>query len=194
MDNTKSLIERAKEFATMAHEGQFRLGKKKEPFIAHPALVASLVCLSEGRIVAQIAAAWLHDVVEDASNGDRVGMHKTIRKLFGKTVAEIVDGLTDPPEFEGLPLLERKALQAERVATKSAGVKRVKLADQIANVTSLATDPPIKWSLEERRNYLDGARLVAEQCAGISLFLDNTWTRAYAKTEEALEKRRLTGE
>ncbi len=176
------LVAKASKFAHHAHEGQFRKNKAASPFIIHPKEVAGLVSFSGGS-VEEVAAAWLHDTVEDTS----VTLSQ-IKTLFGARVAEIVDGLTDPPEFKGLPLVERKSLQAERVKGKDASVKRVKLADQIANVRSVATDPPVSWDLDKCLEYVAGADLIADQCAGVSILLDNRWTRVHLMATRSLSK------
>lgn len=170
------IVARASTFARHVHKEQFRENKARRPLVAHLEEVASLVSWSGGS-VEEIAAAWLHDVVEDTPV--TIGRIKT---LFGARIAEIVDGLTDPLEFKSLPLARRKALQAERVKGKDKSVKRVKLADQLSNVLSVLTDPPVGWDQDKRRAYIAGARLIADQCAGVSILLDNKWSRLYLVT------------
>ena len=58
------LISRAERFARVRHEAQFRKGKAKEPYTNHLVEVAALVERWSGSESA-IAAAWLHDTVED---------------------------------------------------------------------------------------------------------------------------------
>ena len=58
------LISRAERFARVRHEGQFRKGKAKEPYTNHLVEVAALVERWSGS-ESSIAAAWLHDTVED---------------------------------------------------------------------------------------------------------------------------------
>ena len=60
------LISRAERFARVRHEGQFRKGKAKEPYTNHLVEVAALVERWSGSESA-IAAAWLHDTVEDST-------------------------------------------------------------------------------------------------------------------------------
>ena len=167
-----ALVTRAREFADFVHFDQRRENKARQPFIVHPTEVVDLV-LNSGGSEKEVVAAWLHDSIEDTPT--TLGL---IKFLFDQEVADIVDGLTDPPEFKGLPLLERKSRQAERVKPKSNSIKRVKLADQISNVRSVATDPPIDWNVEKCRQYIDGAKLIAEQCVGISPFVEGGFGRA----------------
>jgi hypothetical protein len=81
-----SLIERAAALAEAAHSGQ--VDKAGVPYIGHPARVAALVATRGGSDEA-IAAAWLHDVVEDTTV-----ILASIRYGFGDTVADLVDALT----------------------------------------------------------------------------------------------------
>jgi GTP pyrophosphokinase len=84
----KKLIRHAFEVALDAHKDQRR--KSGEAYIFHPLAVATIVASEIGLDATSIAAALLHDVVED-------NLHYTINdieRLFGKTVARIVDGLT----------------------------------------------------------------------------------------------------
>ena len=84
----KKLIRHAFEVALDAHKDQRR--KSGEAYIFHPLAVATIVASEIGLDASCIAAALLHDVVEDNA-------HYTlsdIERLFGKTVARIVDGLT----------------------------------------------------------------------------------------------------
>lgn len=167
------LIEQAKAFALNAHKGQTRLNKDKTPLATHLEEVVSLVEWSGGSEV-EIAAAWLHDVVEDTK--------KTIVDIyenFGGEVVSIVHGLTDPPEFNGMHTLERKTAQARRVAGESDSVKRVKLADQISNVRSVAVDPPVHWDAQKCLDYTEGARKIVFECCEVSEMLFAKFSEAY---------------
>lgn len=171
--SSEGLVERARSFAEGVHIEQIRKNKAQEPFINHPHEAAELVWQSGGS-EAEIAGAWLHDSVEDTPT-----TLAEIVACFGEDVGAIVDGMTDPPDFQDLPMLERKTRQALRVISKSASVKRVKLADQISNVRSVAADPPVKWNSQKCAEYIEGARRVAEQCRGVSEFLDQEFAVAY---------------
>lgn len=182
-----ALVERAKAFATEAHKGQTRFNKAKTPLAIHLEVVTSLVEWSGGSEV-EIAAAWLHDVVEDTS----VTLAE-VAANFGTEVAAIVDGLTDPPKFSALYTLERKAAQARRVSDESDSVKRVKLADQISNVRSVADDPPVHWDAQKCLDYINGAEMIAWECKDTSGRLFGLFCRAHAdalvhiRTEERAE-------
>lgn len=168
-----NLVDRAKAFALEAHKGQRRFNIAKTPMAVHIGEVASLVQLSGGS-EEEIAAAWLHDVVEDTS----VTLAE-VAANFGASVAAIVDGLTDPPEFGGLHTRERKAAQAQRVSGESDSVKRVKMADQISNVRSVAVDPPVKWNAQKCLDYTEGARQIVFECCEVSETLFGKFGEAY---------------
>ncbi|MGK0254102.1 MAG: guanosine-3',5'-bis(diphosphate) 3'-pyrophosphohydrolase [Mariniflexile sp.] len=87
-DDDKKLIRKAFGVALDGHKNQRR--KSGEAYIFHPIAVAKIVAQEIGLDATSIAAALLHDVVEDSPDYSI----KEIENLFGKTVATIVDGLT----------------------------------------------------------------------------------------------------
>src|SRR3989344_1673135 len=181
----EDVIARAERLATRAHEGQFRRNVAHYPYITHPRAVAALVARSGGN-AEEIASAWLHDVVEDTP----VTIDE-IRQEFGDTIAHIVDGLTDPPHFEGKPIALRKGWQAERVAKKSESVKRVKLADQLNNIQFVGFDPPTHFSVTDQLDYVEGALAIAKNCAGVSVPLDTLFEEAYQRSVATIKRRQL---
>ena len=84
----KKLIRKAFDVAVDAHSDQRR--KSGEAYIFHPIAVAKIVASKIGLDATSIAAALLHDVVEDCP---RYSIND-IQQLFGETVARIVNGLT----------------------------------------------------------------------------------------------------
>ena len=70
-------------------------------------------------------------------------------------------------------------MQAERIKDKSREVKHVKIGDQAANVYAIAFRPPIGWSTSERLDYVEGAKLIADECRGVSDFLDQKFEETY---------------
>lgn len=84
----KKLIRKAFEVALDAHSNQRR--KSGEAYIFHPIAVAKIVASEIGLDANSIAAALLHDVVEDCARYTI----DDIQQLFGETVARIVNGLT----------------------------------------------------------------------------------------------------
>ena len=86
-DDDKKLIRAAFEVALDAHKEQRR--KSGEAYIFHPIAVAKIVASEIGLDATSIASALLHDVVEDSEY-----TLDDIDRMFGETVARIVDGLT----------------------------------------------------------------------------------------------------
>lgn len=131
------LIERARVYATAAHAG---IGQKrkytKEPYIVHPTRVAATVA-RVGGTPEMIAAAYLHDVVEDT----HVEMDD-IRAEFGNKVADLVDWLTDISKPEDGNRKTRKAMDAAHTAQAPAEAQTIKLADIIDNTFSIEEYDP----------------------------------------------------
>ncbi len=86
-DDDKKLIRSAFDVAVDAHKDQRR--KSGEAYIFHPIAVAKIVASEIGLDAVSISAALLHDVVEDTPY-----TLADIERMFGETVARIVDGLT----------------------------------------------------------------------------------------------------
>jgi len=146
------LISRAERFARVRHEGQFRKGKAQEPYTIHLEEVAALVERWRGSERA-IAAAWLHDTVEDCPPTSVA----ELEALFGKEIAGIVAELTDD---KSLPKAERKKQQILNASKKSNEASLVKLADKTSNIGAIANSPPDGWSLERRLQYIGWANTV----------------------------------
>lgn len=131
------LVAKAAEFARLAHES---IGQRRkytnEPYIAHPQAVAATVAdVTDDAVI--IAAAWLHDVVEDTPI--------TLEQLteeFGTEVAGLVSDLTNAStEIDG-GRQQRKAIDRQHTAQADPRAKTVKLADLIDNLSDIsATDP-----------------------------------------------------
>lgn len=128
---------RARQFAEAAH-GSINQRRKYtgEPYIVHPAAVAELV-RSVPHTPSMIAAALLHDVVEDTPTS-----LAAIVVEFGVEVALLVDQLTDVSQPHHGNRAARKAIDRAHTANASAAAKTIKLADLIDNSRSiLAHDP-----------------------------------------------------
>jgi (p)ppGpp synthase/HD superfamily hydrolase len=149
-----SLIIDAEQFARERHEGQFRKGHLKEPYSVHLEEVARL-CKSWGAEDEIVAAAWLHDTVEDCPPTSI----DEIKAVFNKNIASIVDELTDK---KSLSKAERKQSQINRAAKKSYGASLVILADKTSNVGSIIHSPPKDWSLDRQQSYIVWAQQVVE--------------------------------
>ena len=126
-------------YAVNAHRGQVRK-YTGAPYIVHPAEVAQLVAeyaAVEGdnsRDVA-IAAAFLHDVVEDTDM-----TVENIRSIFGENIARVVEELTEVPT-EGNRYARKKA-EAQRPSKIGWVAREVKLADLISNTRDIVRNDP----------------------------------------------------
>ena len=148
-----TLVETARVFAGAAHRAVGQLRKyTNEPYIVHPAEVASIVARVPGATEEMIAAAWLHDVVEDTKiTLDEVHLY------FGADVAELVFWLTDVSKPEDGNRAARKAVDRAHIAVAPAAAQTVKCADLISNTKSIVKHDPefAKVYLEEKRLLLD---------------------------------------
>ncbi|NVO13833.1 MAG: HD domain-containing protein [Rhodoplanes sp.] len=145
------LVNDARIFAHAAHAA---IGQRRkythEPYALHPAAVAALV-ESVPHTPEMVAAAWLHDVVEDTQVSLSLIVH-----LFGGTVARYVDQLTKRSKPEDGNRAVRMAIDLEHLAKADPRVKTVKLADLIDNTRSIAARDPEFWKVyrEEKRALL----------------------------------------
>ena len=139
-EDDKKLIRKAFDVAVEAHSEQRR--KTGEPYIYHPIAVAKIVAYEIGLGATSIAAALLHDVVEDT--------HYTIddmERLFGETVARIVSGLT---KISNLKKEQDYSIQAENFRKMlltlhdDVRVILIKVADRLHNMQTMDAMPPHK--------------------------------------------------
>jgi guanosine-3',5'-bis(diphosphate) 3'-pyrophosphohydrolase len=108
-----------------------------EDYITHLAAVASIVEAVE-HTPEMLAAAWLHDVVEDTKTSI-----EDIRLLFGAAIANFVDQLTDVSRsFDG-NRARRKGLDRAHLANASQEAQTIKLADLIDNSRSIMANDPV---------------------------------------------------
>lgn len=144
----KKLIRHAFEVAVDAHKDQRR--KSGEAYVFHPIAVAKIVAQEIGLDASSIAAALLHDVVEDNPNFTIID----IERLFGDTVARIVDGLT---KISSLKKDMDVSLQAENfrkmllTLNEDVRVIIIKIADRLHNMqtmNSMRSDKQVKIASE----------------------------------------------
>lgn len=127
------LVEKAKQFATTAHKRINHQRKySSQPYTAHLSAVAKTVA-SVTDDEEMIAAAWLHDVVEDTP-----ATIYEIEKEFGAAVAELVDCLTDVSKPSDGNRKIRKTIDRQHLARASQRAKTVKLADLIDNAVDIS--------------------------------------------------------
>ncbi|MBE6805700.1 MAG: bifunctional (p)ppGpp synthetase/guanosine-3',5'-bis(diphosphate) 3'-pyrophosphohydrolase [Ruminococcaceae bacterium] len=182
------LIKKAYECCVAAHKGQLR--SSKEEFYMHPFNVAKIV-ISLGMDSQSIAAALLHDTVEDTEI-----TLEYINKEFGEEVALIVDGVT---KLGKINYSSKEQLQAENLRkmliamAKDIRVIIIKLADRLHNMRTIDAVPDYKQrekSLETLEVFAPiahrlGIRQIKEELEDLSIkHLDPV---AYSEIEELLK-------
>ena len=135
----KVLVRKAFTLAVDAHKGMRR--HSGEPYIIHPLEVALIVLDHMNLGATSVVCALLHDVVEDTDY-----TLQDIEGIFGKTVSEIIDGLTKIEEVTDTQISKqfetfRKILLS---MSKDARVILIKLADRLHNMRTLESMPPEK--------------------------------------------------
>lgn len=146
--NDKKLIRKAFDVAVDAHSEQRR--KSGEAYIFHPIAVARIVASEIGLDANSIAAALLHDVVEDCHRYNI----KDIEQLFGETVARIVNGLTKISNIKKDMNVSMQAENFRRMLLTLHDDIRViiiKIADRLHNmqtIQSMSEDKQLKIASE----------------------------------------------
>jgi (p)ppGpp synthase/HD superfamily hydrolase len=127
-----SLVEKASAFAIAAHEA---INQKRDvtndPYWVHPKAVAALVSeyTSDPEV---IAAAWLHDTVEDTPT-----TLDTIKAEFGERVASLVENLTNVAPADCANREEKVGLNRAHTTKAAPDAKTVKLADVFDNLSDV---------------------------------------------------------
>jgi guanosine-3',5'-bis(diphosphate) 3'-pyrophosphohydrolase len=173
MPHPLEIVLRAAAFAAEKHRDGRRKDEEASPYINHPINVAYILVRAGIEDPAVLAAALLHDTVEDT--------HTTVDELevvFGYEIANIVAECTDDKR---LGKLERKQAQIDHAAKISHKAQLVKLADKIANVNDINGAPPAGWSLERKREYYDWAKRVVDRMRGAHRELEALFDAEYAK-------------
>ena len=178
-----SILFRALGFAADHHRDDRRKGVGASPYINHPIAVASELVGAGVEDVEVIAAALLHDTVEDTwATPEDIGAQ------FGPRVQELVEAVTDD---KSLKSRERRRLQVVHAPDLDPGAKLIKIADKTANVHDVGHDPPASWPLQRRRDYLEWTERVVEGCRGVNDTLerryDDELSSARYRVKQALE-------
>ena len=147
-----NIVERARVFATAAHAAVGQTRKYTgEPYVVHPIEVSELVA-SVGGTEAMVAAALLHDVLEDTEVTVDV-----LEEQFGSEVADLVLWLTDVSKPEDGNRSTRKALDRQHSAAAPAAAQTIKVADLISNTRTI-----VEFDPGFARTYLEEKRLLLE--------------------------------
>jgi guanosine-3',5'-bis(diphosphate) 3'-pyrophosphohydrolase len=146
-DSEIGVVERAFIAAESAHRGQLR--KSGDPYITHPVAVAEIL-VEFGLDPSTIAAALLHDTVEDTSYSS-----EKLREEFGDEVANLVDGVTKLDRLTYGPTAEAETVRKMVVAmAKDIRVLVIKLADRLHNARTWQFVDP-ESSARKARETLD---------------------------------------
>lgn len=144
------LLDQARALCISAHAGQWRANG--DPYHTHPFAVAALLAehgMSDEEV---LAAAYLHDVLEDSDTP-----RQAIAEQFGERVARLVDEMTlDEPSRRSFEAKQKALLAKARAMSDDA--KWIKLADRLHNLR----DKIPGWSKEKRRRYADASLKLLE--------------------------------
>ena len=143
------LIDKAVAYADAKHEHQKR--KDGSPYIIHPLAVAEIV-VEMGLDMDAILGALLHDCIEDTD-----ASHDDIEKLFGQTVAELVEGVTKltRANFSTSEQAQMENLRKMFMAmSKDIRVVLIKIADRLHNMRTMQYQTPAK-QLKKCRETMD---------------------------------------
>jgi len=185
------LVHISADIARQAHEGQFRLDAEKRPYIVHPALAADLVGKLETKDEEVIAAAWLHDVIEDTplkTPDDFTRAFSTrgyadaasIKRIYG-----LVDELTMPDDIVWEKV---RSYQIDKIASLSPAAKILKMADQVANYLD---GMPAKWSAEKIRAYSFKSLDICAACAEAAPYIYEVFL-AFRASNESLSRHEVS--
>jgi RelA/SpoT family (p)ppGpp synthetase len=138
-DKEVAKVERAYKYSEQCHQGQMR--QSGDPYITHPLAVANI--LADMHMDHEsLMAALLHDVIEDT------GVTKgQISRRFGRTVADLVDGVSKLSEIEFESKAEQQAESFQKMTlamSRDIRVVLVKLADRLHNMRTLGVLAPAK--------------------------------------------------
>lgn len=133
------LLKKAYVYSAKAHEGQMR--KSGQPFVIHPLEVADI--LADMKLdVASVAAGILHDTIEDTKS-----TKMELQDIFGKEIAELVDGVTKLSKLKFNTKEERQAENFRKMIlamSQDIRVVLIKLADRLNNLRTLQFMPEEK--------------------------------------------------
>ena len=134
-----AIIDKAVDYAKAKHASQTR--KDGSPYIIHPLAVAQIVT-EMGLDIDAILGALLHDTIEDTDTS-----HEDIEKLFGPTVAELVEGVTKltRADFSSREQAQMENLRKMFMAmSKDIRVVLIKTADRLHNIRTMQYQSPAK--------------------------------------------------
>ena len=172
--NDSSRLSDAALFSTQRHTDHRRKHAEKSPYIDHPLSVERLLSVECGVTdIDVLAAALLHDIIEDTKTSV-----EELQNRFGDEVTKIVLAVTEDKR------LPRALREKFRVGLDGSGwgIKSslVKMADITCNLRDVAASPPVDWSVEQQREYFDGAVEVVRRLRTVVPQLGEAFSAAYS--------------
>ena len=131
-EEQNKIIRKAFDIALDAHKDQRR--KTGEPYIYHPIEVAKIVANEIGLGTTSIACALLHDVIEDSEY-----TYEDLKKIFGKKIADIVNGLTkiSVMNHQNISVQSENYRKLLLTLSEDFRVILIKIADRLHNMRTL---------------------------------------------------------
>ncbi len=162
-----SIVEKAKAIAYEAHKGVKRKWGD-DPYIVHPERVANKVASLVGVNDEDVAAAWLHDVIEDSGEGLAPAAKAAVKEQYaqrikdecGEIVLSLVQELTFPTEgdeWAGRPRAEKNIVRFAHMRGMTKRAQRIKMVDRWDNLNDMVNAPHklIRKSTDESWELLD---------------------------------------
>ena len=173
------LVLKAARFAALKHRDQLRKGSDELPYVVHLISTALLIAQVGGINDPEVlAAALLHDTIEDTET-----TADDLTAAFGEKVCRLVEEVSDDKSLEKAV---RKRLQIEHAPELSPASVLIKLADKISNVMDLTNSPPVNWDLEQRKEYIDWAEAVINNCPKVNSSLEKHFAEVVELGRKAL--------
>jgi guanosine-3',5'-bis(diphosphate) 3'-pyrophosphohydrolase len=167
-------------WAAECHAGQYR-GDGVTPYIKHPIEVVQILVAAGIDNPDLLAAAALHDVVEDCGV-----TYAQIEDRFGVSVAYLVNQLTKDSTLSKFP---RRVNYVSRLSRAGAGVQTIKIADMISNVRDMKNSG---WDLDRKEEYLEYLDAMYAVIDKVPEILDLKYSRLRFKAEQDLDNDSIT--
>lgn len=172
--------------SALLHRRQRRKDAEATPYINHPIAVAQLLREYGVDDVTAIAAALLHDTIEDTGV-----TREQLAGRYGPAVAGVVAEVSDD---KSLPKARRKELQVEHAPRLSQPARLVKLGDKVRNLEDVLASPPRGWSAHQKHDYFLWAKRVVDGLRGTHAALEARFDSVYARHGEFVSRREREGE
>lgn len=164
----KDVVEKARVFATAAHSAVAQLRKYTfEPYIVHPTDVVRILKEAGCKDKAMLAAAFLHDVIEDTKVTE-----ETVRQEFGDEITDLVVWLSNVSKPSDGNRKIRKEKDKNHLAKAPARAQTIKLADLISNTGSI-----VEYDPKFAKTYLPEKQALLEVLTKGDMTL---WNKAYS--------------